>query len=136
MPILTPITDRDESTYRAIARAKRGRRRVRLENAWPILEQRYAEYANCVPKLETLADSRLSGIRKSDCKHCYDVDTRPKQDLVRRILNTLPVNGSPWCQYCLIGEVDSVTTMSPKICFRNSQFCHVIWLRHVRSAID
>jgi 5-methylcytosine-specific restriction endonuclease McrA len=114
MPALTPITDCDESTFKAIANAKTGVRRKRLQNAWPLIESRYADYVACVPNLENLAPSPLSRTRASDCKHCYDRKTKAKGELIKKILDNLPANGSPWCQYCLIGEVDAVDHYVPK----------------------
>lgn len=117
MPVLTPITDCDKDTYADIARAKRGPRRRRLTNAWPTIEGRYNQYIASTAALEALTPSPLSRVRKSDCKHCYEKDTKPLGRLVARLLRLFPTHGLPSCQYCLIGDVESVDHYAPASIF-------------------
>ncbi len=117
MPLLTPITDGDEATFLAITAAKRGPRRTRLQNAWPAIRGRYQHYEVCSANLETLTAANLTTRRADDCKHCYDVPTKPLDALIRRVLEIVPASGSTMCQYCLIGETDSVDHYAPKDLF-------------------
>lgn len=117
MPLLTPITDCDEATFLAIAAAKRGQRKTRLQNAWPSIKKRYQHYESRCAILETLVAANLTTRRASDCKHCYDLRTKPVDGLIARVLKIVPASGSTMCQYCLIGEIDSVDHYAPKDLF-------------------
>lgn len=117
MPALQPIVNGDDSHYKAIANAKRGLRKTRLLNVWSDIEKRYDEYARLAPNLEQLAQCSLSLIRQRDCRHCYDVPTAPLSSLLKQVGAIVPANQSILCQYCLIGELDTIDHYVPKSIF-------------------
>lgn len=117
MPLLTPLTGSDEKTFLDIATAKRGKRATRLKNAWTSIKKRYKHYEDRSAILETLIAAKLSDIRKRDCKHCYKYTTKPLSDLIGQVLQIVPASKSTMCQYCLIGEIDSVDHYAPQDLF-------------------
>jgi 5-methylcytosine-specific restriction endonuclease McrA len=117
LPLLSPLIDQDEEVFAAIGDAKRGPRRERLRTIRPVVQSRYEEYRNLLPRLQNLTCCPLSSRLRRDCLHCYDSPTEPLGRLISSVLGIRPANGSPLCQYCLIGEIDCLDHYVPRKVF-------------------
>ena len=112
---LTPIVCDDQGTLLAIVPRKKSLlRRQRLNNAIPTLIARYEEYTANASELSAISLSPLVGDLIKDCQSFYSSDSEELSALRKAIFDGQPAILRSVCQYCSLGEPNTLDHYAPK----------------------
>jgi len=112
---LKPIVCDDQVTLLAIVpRKKPLPRRQRLEDAIRTLIERYAEYTVNASELSAISLSPLVGDLIQDCQSFYSSDSEELSALRKAIFDGQPAILRSVCQYCSLGEPNTLDHYAPK----------------------